>query len=121
MEKWLQRAAGARKIDKIPIIRELPGFRTGSLWKGIVAFFGYLVMGVLFSERKNQGIEGFLDIMFLLVWPFIICFNVGNVLQFLPERFRKSSGRFMMARIILILCGLAVLVIYGVYFRDATP
>lgn len=121
MERWLQRAAGARKIDRIPLLRELPGCRTGSLWKVIVAFLGYLVMGELFGEWKNQGIEGFLDIMFLMVWPFVICFNVGNVLQFLPERFRKSSGRFMLARIILILCGLAVLVIYDVYFRDATP
>lgn len=105
LKKALQHELGTHLIDRIPILRAMPGFRTHTLWKELLAAFSYISMifiGVIASDKF--GISGLLEIfVFYITVPLIAVFNMGNLLRFVPADIRRNNRSFMIFRVVVIL------------------
>ena len=108
MKKQLEHEFGARIIDRIPILRTIPGFRTHTLWKEIIAGISYSSMILIFHITLDMfGVLGVFDIFgFYIVFPLIIGFNWGNLLRFFPESLRKSRSMFFLVRTLIIVAAI---------------
>jgi Serine/threonine protein kinase len=109
MERWLRHILGERRIDRIPVLREIPGFRTAKAWKEILSVWGYLLILISFigtwEEDKNAAVLAV--IMFLL--PVIVIGNPGNIMRFLPKWCRQSAARLVLVKSVLIFLGLFII------------
>ena len=105
LRKSLQHELGDRLIDHIPVLRALPGFRTHTLWKELLAAFSYISMifiGVVAFDKF--GILGFIEFfMFYIIMQLIIIFNMGNLLRFVPNSIRRNNRRFMTFRVAAVM------------------
>lgn len=105
MKKSLEHELGIRTIDKIPILRAVPGFRTHTLWKETIAGLSYssmIFIAVLCVDMF--GLYGLAEIfIFYITIPLIIIFNMGNLLYFFPNSIRKNNRLFLMLRTGIIL------------------
>ena len=75
------------------ILRYIPGFRTGKMWKKIIAIIGYLCMYFLFKiilDGEDDKVGNFLALASITIFPFVILANVGGVRDRLPF-FRKHK------------------------------
>lgn len=107
MQKQVKHQFGVRAIDRIPFLREIPGFRTNTLWKKIFAIIVYYFMILFVSMQLDEN--GFLSmiiyLLFYLVIPLIMGFNMGNLLRFFPDRIRKNTSLFITIRAVtLFIC-----------------
>ena len=104
MKKQLEHEFGTRWIDRIPLLRTIPGFRTHTLWKEIIAGLSYSSMILIFHITLDMfGVLGVFDIFsFYIVIPLIIGFNWGNLLRFFPESLRNNRSMFFLVRTLII-------------------
>ncbi|MBQ2604084.1 MAG: serine/threonine protein kinase [Clostridia bacterium] len=104
MIKALRHEMGVRLIDRVPVLRILPGFRTHTFWKEIIGAFSYISMiYILFLAFKMFGIYGLFEVLiFYFISPLIIVFNMGNLLRFVPLGIRKDNRKFMIFRTVMI-------------------
>lgn len=104
MQKQLKHEFGVRAIDRNPVLRILPGFRTNTLWKEIVAVISYNFMITLTAFQWDE--YGFLNmiesVLFYFAVPLIMGFNMGNLLRFFPDRIRKNTNLFFLIRTVTI-------------------
>ncbi|WP_054943351.1 hypothetical protein [Paenibacillus ihuae] len=92
----------------------IPGFRSGELWKKIIASIAYPVL-IFFSfmmilgsgdpqaSSKDNMIsrwENISIVCFLVIIPFILITNLGNIRKFLPLFKSKSIGKKILAWVI---------------------
>lgn len=71
----------------------IPGFRTGKIWKKVVAVIGYLCMAFLLwaiLSVEDNKIGNFLSLASITIFPFVILTNVGGIRDKLPL-FRKHK------------------------------
>ena len=96
--------------------RYVPGFRTGKLWKKIVAIIGYLCMYFLFRiilDGEENKIGNFLALASITIFPFVILANVGGIRDRLPL-FRNHTvvmnilGTVFTVLLSLILCIISI-------------
>ena len=100
MRKELEHELRLRTIDRIPLLRSVPGFRTHTLWKETVAGISYSSMiYVAVFCIDTFGFYGLAEIfIFYIIIPLIIIFNMGNLLRFFPKNIRKNNRLFFMIR-----------------------
>lgn len=105
LQKHLEHELRLKTWDKIPVLRELPGFRTHTLLNETTALFAYItLLPLLTLYFRFSVIKNFLIIfLFYFVIPLIIVCNVGNLLRFFPKKIRKNNRLFLMTRTILII------------------
>ena len=114
----MEHESGARLIDRIPLLRTIPGFRTHTLWKEIIAGLSYSSMILIFHITLDMfGVLGVFDIfVFYIVIPLIIGFNWGNLLRFFPENLRNNRSMFFLTRTVIILIS-----VFAPMFVDPLP
>lgn len=105
LRKAAEHEAGAKRIDKIPILRALPGFRTHTLWKEIIASLSYISMILIAVICIDMfGLRGLFEIfVFYIIVPLIVIFNMGNILRFVPRSIRQNNQQFMILRTAIML------------------
>ena len=116
MQKELEHVLCTRLLDKIPVFRSLPGFRTHTLWKEVTATLSYITMlYIAVFCIQTFGIWGLGEVfVFYVIIPLIIIFNMGNLLRFFPVNLRKKNRLFYMIRTAIILISL-----FGPVFIDS--
>ena len=105
LKKALTQELGIHLIDRIPVLRALPGFRTHTLWKELTAAFSYISM-IFFAVAALDkfGISGFIEFfLFYIIVPLIVIFNMGDLLRFVPKSIRQNNSRFMIFKIAAVL------------------
>ena len=105
LKKALQHELGDHLIDRIPVLRSLPGFRTHTLRKELTAVFSYISM-IFFAVAALDkfGISGFIEFfLFYIIVPLIVIFNMGNLLRFVPKSIRQNNRRFMIFKVTAVL------------------
>ena len=105
LKKALTHELGVHIIDRIPVLRALPGFRTHTLWKELTAAFSYISM-IFFAVAALDkfGISGFIEIfLFYIIVPLIVIFNMGDLLRFVPKSIRRNNRRFMIFKVAAVL------------------
>ena len=105
MQKEIEHELRIRFLDKIPLLRSLPGFRTHTLWKETVGILAYIIMlFILIVCPKILGIPGVTELfIFYMLVPMIIIFNIGNLLRFFPKSLRRNNRLFFMIRTFIML------------------
>ena len=105
LRRSLEHELGTRLIDRIPLLRGVPGFRTHTLWKEFIAAFSYISMIFIFMTAYDKfGIRGVLEtLVFYVIIPLVVCFNMGDMLRFVPETIRRDNLKFMMTRTAVVL------------------
>ena len=105
LKKALTHELGVHIIDRIPVLRALPGFRTHTLWKELTAAFSYISM-IFFAVAALDkfGISGFIEFfLFYIIVPLIVIFNMGDLLRFVPKSIRRNNRRFMTFKVTAVL------------------
>ena len=105
LRKLLQHELGVHLIDRIPVLRALPGFRTHTLWKELTAAFSYISM-IFFAVAALDkfGISGFIEFfLFYIIVPLIVIFNMGDLLRFVPKSIRQNNRQFMIFKVTAVL------------------
>ena len=105
LKKALQHELGVHLIDRIPVLRALPGFRTHALWKELTAAFSYISM-IFFAVAALDrfGISGFIEFfLFYIIVPLIVIFNMGDLLRFVPKSIRQNNRCFMIFKVAAVL------------------
>ncbi len=100
MKKAVDHQLGTKFIDRLPILRSIPGFRTHTMWKELVASLSYCSMlyAAVFCI-DTFGFEGLAEIfIFYIIIPLVVIFNMGNLLRFFPKNIRKNNRLFLMIR-----------------------
>lgn len=108
MQKEIDHELRKKTLDKIPIVRSIPGFRTHTLWKEVVALLGYpsMLLFAVVCWNLYGLLDGCAETFFYCIVPLVILFNAGNFLRFFPEKLRKNNRLFLMVRTSIILCSL---------------
>lgn len=90
MKKALEHVLGTRLIDTIPALRDVPGYRSHTLWKENVASLSYVSMIFIAVIAFDKfGLSGLAEIfIFYVIVPLIVIFNMGNLLRYFPENIR---------------------------------
>ena len=94
-------------FNSIPFIREIPGFRTQTPWKMMLAFLYYpFMMFWLWAAIRGGMLDNGLFIIFFWCFlPLFICGNLGHVYRFVPKKIRENNRLFLIIRVILaIIC-----------------
>ena len=97
-------------LDRIPVIRSIPGFRTHTYWKMLLASFVYITATYIVTNQWFQKLyyESLEMLIFYLIIPLIIICNLGNLLQYVPAIIRRSSRKFFLFRIICVLAAFSI-------------
>lgn len=105
-------------LDRIPVIRSIPGFRTHTYWKMLLASFVYFTALYTVANQWFQKLyyESLEMITFYLIMPLIIICNLGNLLQYVPSNIRRNSRKFFILRIICILIAFSIPLIRVEFF-----
>ena len=101
--------------DRIPIIRSVPGYRSHTKWKSVVASMYYLLMlyelVVLF--RHYPVLSFTLTTVFWVVIPSIIIGNIGYVQEYFPEKLKQNNRLFILLKTaIFLVCLFVPLILY---------
>ncbi len=117
MQKELEHTLKTHWIDKIPIINTLPGFRTHTIWKEIVASYWYIwipyIIVFCVHEFSSEGIAE-VFVLYVIV-PLILLFDLGYLLRFFPKAIRHNNRLFVSIRIFLFLTAvLSPLIVEGI-------
>lgn len=108
-------------FNSIPIIRSIPGFRTHTLWKELIAILVYT--GVAFFEIVELVYSEYMDAIIFFVTclliPLIVSFDMGNVMfRICPDNLRHQNKHYLIFRtlitIISIISGIILLVYMSV-------
>lgn len=94
-------------INSIPIIREIPGFRTQTPWKMTFAtvYYAFMVFWICIAIRGNMLDNGLFCVFFWCFLPLFICGNVGHVYRLVPRGIRENNQLFLVIRVVLaVLC-----------------
>lgn len=107
MQRQLEHELRIRRLDRIPILRILPGFRTHTLWKEVIATYSYLcIIFVLATSLLLGNSQTLASLVRLIIFYFlpllILFFNMGNCLRFFPKKLRKNNRMFMATRIVIL-------------------
>lgn len=100
LQKELDHLLGIRLIDRIPLLRALPGFRTCTLWKSILAGMLYISMIPIALSYSNLMETLSLFIPYVVI-PLIVFFNMGNLQRFFPRRLRRNNRLFFKIRVVI--------------------
>lgn len=97
-------------LDRIPVIRSIPGFRTHTYWKMLLASFVYITALQITANQWFQKLyyESIEMLFFYLIIPLIIICNLGNLLQYVPANIRRNSRKFLILRIVCILTAFCI-------------
>lgn len=105
MLKDLEHELRLKPLDKIPVLRALPGFRTHTIWKESMASFFYISMifltAIYLLESNYANITEIF--LFYIIIPFVFIFNMGNLLRFFPRNLRQNYHLFFMIRMAILL------------------
>lgn len=105
LQKDIEHELRLRLLDKVPVVRSIPGFRTHTLWKEITASIFYINMFVfefICTTSFDIGLAAEVFIFYVIL-PLIIIFNMGNLLRFFPEKLRCNNQLFLLIRMALVL------------------
>ena len=105
LERWLKHILGERRIDRIPVLREIPGFRTAKAWKEILSVLGYILILMAFFGTWEEDVKAAVLTLIMFTLPIIVIGNPGNLMRFLPKWCRQSAVRFVLVRSALIFIG----------------
>ena len=107
------------KLDKIPIIRSIPGFRTHTYPKMLIASLVYISVMYVISIEWLQGFyyESLELLFFYFFIPLVMVCNLGNLLRFVPFNIRSNSKKFFLLRLICVLLAFLTPLILETYFR----
>jgi serine/threonine protein kinase len=87
---------GKKQTNRIP----LPGFRTGKMWKRVVAVLGYILIllstitAVTYNSNWRQAADNIIILIFLVYIPFLLLSNIGyfdRKILFFQSMSRKQS------------------------------
>ncbi len=88
-------------ISRIPLLRNIPGFRSGSPLRASIASFYYLLMfyelTMLFVHHPIQYF--IITVLFWLIIPLLILGNAGYVCEHLPDQLLFNNMAFHTVRI----------------------
>lgn len=98
------------KLDKIPILRSIPGFRTHTYSKMLTASLIYISVMYIIAIQWLQGYyyESFELLFFYFFTPLIMVCNLGNLLRFIPFNIRSNSKKFFLLRLICVVLALLI-------------
>lgn len=118
LQRWLKHELGVRWIDRVPVLRDLPGFRTGTAWKEVLAGIVYvyelmMLPGMFLTTTLSQVFYTISMFFFIFVWPIIVIFNAGNILRFIPYRIRQRVVLVIPIRVLLIILGIFIFFMVG--------
>lgn len=97
MQKALEHQIGRRFIDKVPILRAFPGFRSDTLGNMLIGGIIYLslIPLIAFTLQNYTPISSFLEIYLpYIIIPQVVLFNMGNLQRIFPERLRRNNRLF---------------------------
>ncbi len=110
LKKILRHEMRSNTFDKIPIIRSIPGFRTHTHWKMVIAAFAYIsfiyIIGIQILQRLYFEALEYSAFFFLI--PLIMFFNLGNLLRFIPQNIRSNNRRFLIFRILVVVASFLI-------------
>ncbi|MBO5372304.1 MAG: serine/threonine protein kinase [Lachnospiraceae bacterium] len=87
----------------LPFLKYIPGFRSRTLWKTILALLYYAILGDLFIDLYIQGnYSYFLPYAIMLILPIFIAFNICNIFFFIPHKIKNNSFAFAIIKVILM-------------------
>lgn len=109
LERWLRHILRERRIDRIPVLREIPGFRTAKVWKEILSVLGYIFILMTFAGMVTEDVKMSVLILLMYVLPIVVIGNPGNLMRFLPKWCRQSAVRFMVVRTAIIFIGFIII------------
>ncbi|EGP9230805.1 serine/threonine protein kinase, partial [Listeria monocytogenes] len=103
--------------DFIPWYKHIPGFRTGTPWKMIVAVFGYMFLIFGLFSPPTEGVKmshtvNFFSNFFLIVPAFVIFTNLCGIWSKLPLLKSPSPGTRKAGIVIYIIVCVSI---YGIY------
>lgn len=108
MQKASEHELRVKLIDKIPVLRALPGFRTHTIWKEFIAEIFYVTM--IYGVVACIDMFGFFELaeifIFYILIPLILILNMGNLLRFFPNAVRKNNRLFLLIRTIGVLAAI---------------
>lgn len=114
MKKELLHELRTTLWDKIPVLRSLPGFRTHTLWKELLAIPVH-TFWVLFTlcGLVEFGVRVYFELLiFYVIIPLITLCNMGNLLRFFPRTFRQNNQLFFIVRLVLFLISFIVPILF---------
>lgn len=106
MQKALEHQTGKRFIDRIPILRAFPGFRSDTLGNMLIAGIIYLslIPLIAFTLQNYTPISSFLEIYLpYIIVPQVVLFNMGNLQRIFPERLHRNNRLFFKIRLTILL------------------
>lgn len=106
-------------LDKIPIINSMPGFRTHTCWKMLIASIVYMsVIYLLFVQCINGSLFYFLEIFLCYYFiPLVMVCNLGNLLRFIPFSIRSSSKKFFIFRMFCVILAFFIPILIEMFFK----
>jgi len=105
---------GENNVKKI--LRKIPGFRTGVIWKMAVAVIGYIYMFLILSNPRgvtfNDKVIDFLTSLIIIGIPFLLATNSGNIRSRLPL-FKKNTlkSNVMGALVVILIMSTSILIL----------
>ena len=106
MQKALEHQTGKRFIDRVPILRAFPGFRSDTLGNMLIGGIIYLslIPLIAFTVQNYTPLSSFLEIYLpYIIVPQIVLFNMGNLQRIFPERLRRNNRLFFKIRLTILL------------------
>ena len=106
-------------FDKIPLIREIPGFRTHNFAHSVIASFFYLCFFSATIGMLSAGLYAlWAEFTFFAVFiPLVFLFDFGNLIEFLPEALRRNNLLFTLIRYFsVIYIGIVLYLISAIQF-----
>jgi len=106
MQKALEHQTGKRFIDRVPILRAFPGFRSDTLGNMLIGGIIYLslIPLIAFTVQNYTPLSSFLEIYLpYIIVPQIVLFNMGNLQRIFPERLRRNNRLFLKLRLTILL------------------
>lgn len=88
------------------ILRKIPGFRTGVIWKMLIAVIGYVYMCLLLLNSRGvtpkDTVINLLTFIIIVGIPFILATNLGNIRFRLPL-FKNNTLKSNIMGILVVL------------------
>jgi heme/copper-type cytochrome/quinol oxidase subunit 4 len=89
------------------MLKHVPGFRTGKLWKKFISFFAYIILTMLFfaiikGDSLSDSVFGFLIYLFVFIFPIALITNFLDVRNRLPLFQKKNIGGYISGSILYI-------------------
>ena len=115
----LEHATKLRFFDKIPLIREIPGYRTHNFMHSLVASFFYLcyIASTYGLLSARLYIFWLIISIFMVFIPLVFLFDLGSLIELLPKSLRRNNLLFILIRYFsVIYLGFILYFLYGIKF-----